>query len=139
MIINRDLTLIRCELNRTNLDSSLRTMVEQEEILTDCLSPNITFAQIKAKLDLAMQGAEYKGWLAELNNLLRKDEQLRGHDYLKMWFKFFFVLEFGANFVIADTATHNMLQNRLSYEQKNELLHMMRGRKHEPRGQVEVR
>lgn len=138
MFINKDLTLIRCELNRTNLDTSLMTMAEQSKILDDCLSTDIDFPLIRRTLDLAMQDQLFKGWLAELNNLIRKDEMLRGHDYLKMWFKFFFVLGMGANFVIADTATHNMLQNRLTYEQKNELLHMMRGRKHEPRGQVEV-
>lgn len=138
MIINKDLTLIRCELNRTNLDTSLMSMQAQSDILDECLSTDITFATVKRTLDAAMQGQIFIGWMSELDNMLRKDEVLRGHDYLKMWFKFFFILQMGANFVIADTATHNMLQNRLTYEQKNELLHMMRGRKHEPRGHVHV-
>lgn len=139
MKINKTLTIIRCELNRINLDTSLLTLNAQSDILDKCLSTDITFGDVKKQLDMAMQGQDFIGWLDELENLLRKDEQLRGHDYLKTWFKFFFVLCHGANFIIADTATHNMLQNRLTYEQKNELLHMMRGRKHERRGEVEVR
>lgn len=139
MKINKTLTIIRCELNRINLDTSLLTLNAQSDILDKCLSTDITFGDVKKQLDMAMQGQDFIGWLDELENLLRKDEQLRGHDYLKTWLKFFFVLGHGANFIIADTATHNMLQNRLNYEQKNELLHMMRGRKHERRGEVEVR
>lgn len=131
MIINKQLTMIRCEMNQTNIDTSLMTLAEQGEILDQCLSTTITFADVKATLDKVMQGQEFVGFKDELDNLLRKDEILRGHDYLKAWFKHYFVLGHGANFIIADTATHNMLQNRLTYEQKNELLHMMRGRKHE--------
>lgn len=138
MIINRALTMFRCEMNRINLDTSLTTFAEQSKILDRCLSTEISFAQVKKALNEAMEGTNFNGFTDELSNLLRKDEVLRGHDYLKLWFKTFFVMGYGANFIIADTATHNMLQNRLSYEQKNELLHMMRGRKHEPRGHVEV-
>lgn len=134
MIINKDLTMIRCELNRIHVETSLMALSEQGAILDKCLSFDISYADIKRKLDEAMQGVDFIGWKDELENLLRKDEDLRGHDYLRMWFKFFFVLGYGANFVIADTATHNMLSNRLTHEQKLELLQMMRGRRSDLRG-----
>lgn len=131
MIINRALTMFRCEMNRIHLDTSMTTLFEQTKTLEKTLSTEITFADVKKALNDAMEGTDFDGFKAELENLMRKDEVMRGHDYLKLWFKTYFVMAYGANFIIADTASHNMLQNRLSYEQKNELLHMMRGRKHD--------
>lgn len=135
MIINKNLTKIRCLMNAINIETSLLPIDEQMTTLEDCLSPTVTFAAVRDCLVDAMANNEpdFEGWTDELANLLRNDEKLRGHDYLKAWFKHYFVLGHDANFIIADAATHNMLQNRLSYEQKNELLHLMRGRKHDPK------
>lgn len=138
MKINKELTMFRCEMNRIHLDTSLQTLDQQAHILDVCLAPTITFQTVKHELNKALEMQDYEGFTSELDNLLRKDEKLRGHDYLQLWMKTFFMFKYGANFIIADTASHNMLQNVLNYEQKNQLLHMMRGKKYEQRGHVQV-
>lgn len=138
MRIKKALTMYRCEMNRIHLDTSLRTLAEQEQILDNCLADDVNFQKVKAELNRAMEKADYDGFTDELENLLRKDEQIRGHDYLKLWMKTYFVFAHGANYIIADTASHDMLQNKLNFDQKAELIRMMRGAKHEPRGHVNI-
>lgn len=138
MKIKKSLTMYRCEMNRTHLDTSLRTLAEQEEILDNCLSDDITYQSVKSALNRAMEEVDYAGFTDELENLLRKDEQIRGHDYLKLWLKTYFVLDHGANYIIADTASHEMLQNKLNFDQKAELIRMMRGAKWAKQGHVNI-
>lgn len=138
MIINKALTMFRLEMNRIHMETSVLSLTEQSIILDRCLSTSINFTMVKHELNKAMEMAYYEGFTDELENLLRKDEDIRGHDYLKLWAKTFFVMKYRANNIIADTASHNLLQNVLNYAQKAELIRMMRGAKHEPRGHVNI-
>lgn len=138
MKINKALTLYRCEMNRIHLTASLQPLDHQEATLNDCLQEHINFALIKRQLNRALEKEGYIGFTDELEILIRKDDQIRGHDYLKLWMKTFFVIGMNANYIIADAATHDVLQNKLNFEQKAELIRMMRGSKHEPRGHVNI-
>ena len=135
MKIDLELAKFRLMMNQINVDSSLNySLDEQEEALLGCLSEGITFAVLKSTLDKAMQHVSpWKGFTSEVNMLIKKEingQSVRGHDYLKLWLRCFFVVEYGVNYLIADIASHEMLQNRLTHSEKNELINMMRGRKH---------
>ena len=135
MKIDLDLTKFRLKMNQINIDASINySLEEQEEWLMECLSEDITFAIIKSTLDRAMQQLyAWKGFTSEVDMLIKKEvngDKVRGHDYLKLWMRCFFVIEYDVNYVIAETASHEFLQNRLTHSQKNELINMMRGRKH---------
>lgn len=138
MKINKALTLYRCEMNRIHLTVSQKPLSEQEHCLDVCLGESVSFSRIKHQLNLALEKQGYEGFTDELEILIRKDDQVRGHDYLKLWMKTFFVMYLYANYIIADAATHDVLQNKLNFEQKAELIRMMRGAKHEPRGHVNI-
>ncbi len=138
MRINLKLNSYRCEMNRIHLSTSLTSLINQTNIMNDCLQEHVNFALVKRQLNKALEEEAFIGFKDELELLLKKDEQVRGHDYLKLWMKTFFVIAMNANYIIADAATHDMLQNKLNYDQKAELLRMMRGSKHEPRGHVNV-
>lgn len=138
MKINKALTVYRCEMNRIHLTVSLLPLTDQEKALNDCLQDHVNFAVVKRQLNKALEKEGYTGFTDELEVLIRKDDQIRGHDYLKLWMKTFFVMGMNANYIIADAASHDMLQNKLTHEQKAELIRMMRGAKHEPRGHVNI-
>ncbi len=138
MKINLKLNSFRCEMNRIHLSTSLAAIIVQDNIMKRCLQPHVDFALVKRQLNKALEEESFIGFKDELELLIKKDEQVRGHDYLKLWMKTFFVMAMNANYIIADAATHDMLQNKLNFEQKAELIRMMRGSKHEPRGHVNV-
>lgn len=138
MKINKALALYRCEMNRIHLQTSLLPPAEQAARLDKCLGELASFSMIKQQLNFAIEKAGYQGFSDELEILIRKDDQVRGHDYLKLWMKTFFVMFMGGNYIMADAATHDVLQNKLNFEQKAELIRMMRGAKHEPRGHVNI-
>lgn len=138
MKINKALTLYRCEMNRLHLLASLLPLATQESALKVCLQDHVNFALVKKELNRALEKEAYAGFTDELEILIKKDDQMRGHDYLKLWMKTFFVMGMNANYIIADAATHDVLQNKLNFEQKAELIRMMRGSKHEPRGHVNI-
>lgn len=138
MIINTNLTMFRCKLRQIDAKTTMEDLKQQEHKLHTtldfwCLSPDEVFKLVKFELDKAMQkGESYLGFTDEVELLIDKEGDKnppRGHDYLKLWFKTYFMINFSANFIIADAATHNILQNVLTYEHRAELLRMIRGSK----------
>lgn len=135
MKIDLELTKFRLKMNQINIDVSLNYNLDQQMHLLESRIKNpISFAWIKTHLNLAMEeAAQWKGFTSEVDLLVRKEldgGKVRGHDYLKLWFRCFFVVEYELNYIMAETLSHEYLQNILSHSEKNELINMMRGRKH---------
>ncbi|QFP93783.1 hypothetical protein [Pectobacterium phage Wc4-1] len=127
MIIDEKLTLGRCLLAGISAKTDSALPDVQAVTLTHAMQAP-TFASIKKALDGAMQEQAYTGFTSEVNVLTAKRDAVRGHDFLKLWMRYYLIHSFRANYIIADAAGHHILSNVLNYEEKRQLLEMMRGK-----------